>query len=220
MEVSIYWKRIPFPIQQKMKQEGESAGRRMLRSILTERYGVSDDRIVFENTPEGKPVLPCLPEAAFSISDSGEIVAAAVSVGCRESGCPVRSLGFDLERRRQISAELIRRFFHPEEQAWICEEKSKEAQNRRALMIWTRKEAYGKWSGRGIRFQMQKQNIRQKAIWDRTMSGEEEIGQAENGQPEKVIWSLYADTLVQVTWISWSGKINRESDKEEADGLI
>ncbi len=220
MEVSIYWKRIPFSIQQKMKREGESAGRRMLRSILKAQYGVSDDRIVFEEMSEGKPVLPRLPEAAFSISDSGEIVAAAVSVGRRETGRPVCSLGFDLERRRQISAELIRRFFHPDEEAWICEAKSKEAQNRRALEIWTRKEAYGKWSGRGIRFQMQKQNIRQKAIWDRTVSGEEEVGQTENGQPEKVIWSLYADGPVQVIWMPWPGEINQESDKEEADGLI
>jgi 4'-phosphopantetheinyl transferase len=88
-------------------------------------------------TPSGKPYLePCV--AYFSISHSGGIWACAVS------GAPV---GFDVEQIRHDRPlmAIAKRFFHPDEYHYL-----KSSGEREFFSIWTAKESYVKFTGRGL----------------------------------------------------------------------
>ena len=95
-------------------------------------------------TPEGKPWFPDLPDFRFSLSHSGETVICAV--GDEELGC-------DVERVRDFDLQLAKRFFHPEEGAWIFslpEEERRDA----FFRLWTLKESYMKAVGLGFSLPM------------------------------------------------------------------
>jgi len=86
-----------------------------------------------------KPRLVGGPELHFSVSHSGDYWV------CAFGGQPV---GLDLQQHRPCRAEALAcRFFHPEEIAWLKEQNfSPEAFYR----IWTAKESFVKWNGRGF----------------------------------------------------------------------
>ena len=82
--------------------------------------------------PRFWPEPPC-----FSISHSGDYWACAVAP------FPV---GIDLQRRQPCRRERIaRRFFHPDEAAWLAGRPEEDF-----FLIWTAKESYVKWTGEGI----------------------------------------------------------------------
>lgn len=85
-----------------------------------------------------KPALRDFPQIKFSISHSENIWSCAVG------DCTV---GLDLQRQYEKDGEkLARRFFHPEEIAWM-EVNGFGAFSR----IWTYKESYVKYTGVGLR---------------------------------------------------------------------
>ena len=86
-----------------------------------------------------KPQLVGGPELHFSVSHSGDHWVCAFGP---------QPVGLDLQQHRPCRAEaLARRFFHPEEVAWLEGQGfSEEA----FYQIWTAKESFVKWSGRGF----------------------------------------------------------------------
>ena len=85
---------------------------------------------------EGKPFLPHAPDLHFSISHSGGIWA------CAFGDAP---LGLDLQQIKPIrETGIARRFFHPEETAYL------ESHPDAFFALWTAKESYVKFTGRGL----------------------------------------------------------------------
>ena len=98
--------------------------------------GVEAPRFAYARASFGKPYFSNCEAIRFSITHSGDFWAAAF--GHTE-------LGLDLQRIRPLRAQkLARRFFHPEETAFL------ERAPERFFQVWTAKESYVKYTGRGI----------------------------------------------------------------------
>lgn len=101
-------------------------------------------RLTYRYGQDGKPYFKDIP-LYFSISHSGDYVLLAVSG---------REIGADIQAHRAGAAERIaERYFSPEEIRALHS-----AQDRDALFfrLWTRKEAYGKLTGRGLAASIEK----------------------------------------------------------------
>ena len=94
---------------------------------------------VLEEDEQGKPFL-LGSRLHVSLSHSGGYAAATIA------DVP---LGLDLQSLRDISPRVLKRLYSREENAWIKLAEGAEGQ-KRAVRLWTMKEAYGKLLGRGI----------------------------------------------------------------------
>ncbi len=122
------------------------AARDALRRVLARCLACSPRAIRFGYEPQGRPfvVEPAQGELAFNVSHSDELALLAIGYG--------RRLGIDVERLgRRVSGEAVaRRFFAPREAEALFA--LPEAERPAAfLRIWTRKEAYVKALGEGLR---------------------------------------------------------------------
>ena len=102
-----------------------------------EDFGVPASAQVFRENAWGKPYLPAGP--AFSITHAGHFAACAVDAS------PV---GVDLEQPR-ITETVAERCFHPDEVRYL-HALSPAEQPDALLRLWTAKEAYTKYLGRGL----------------------------------------------------------------------
>jgi len=96
-----------------------------------------DSPIVWATHPGGKPFLASHPRCHFNLSHSGGLICLVIDD---------EEVGIDIEacRPRNYDA-LARRFFHPEERAWV------DGDIWRFYEVWTAKEAYLKALGIGLR---------------------------------------------------------------------
>lgn len=103
--------------------------------------------LVFCYNPYGKPYL----------RDSG----CFYNLSHTQKGCVFAlsdaEIGVDIEVVQPLEESLIRRFFAPEEQEYIFAKK--EEQLRRSCEVWTKKEAYIKWNGKGLHHPLQLFNV-------------------------------------------------------------
>lgn len=107
----------------------------LLRALACSALGVSGRELDFGQGRHGKPFLPDHPSFRFSISHTRGAVACAVGE---------RELGVDVERLRTWNPRLAARFYTPLEQAYV------QGSDLRFTQIWTRKEAYCKYTGEGL----------------------------------------------------------------------
>lgn len=87
----------------------------------------------------GKPYIAAHPEWQFNISHADGMLAIAIS----NTG-----VGVDVERIRNADLKIARRFFTEQENKYI--EVAKCDIEKRFFEIWTKKEAYVKWIGKGL----------------------------------------------------------------------
>lgn len=113
------------------------AGHLLILQAAKELCGA--DAPVILRTGAGKPYFAELP-IRFSLSHSGEKVILAVSD---------REIGADIEQICPRSLSLASRFFTAREQAYV--RPTEPDALRRFYEVWTKKEAYGKWQGSGMR---------------------------------------------------------------------
>jgi 4'-phosphopantetheinyl transferase len=122
------------------------AARAALRRLLAEALRCAPDALAFGYEPGGRPFVaePAPGDLVFNVSHSGELALLAIGRG--------RRLGVDVERLgRRVSGEAIaRRFFAPREAEALLALPEAE-QPAAFLRIWTRKEAYIKALGEGLR---------------------------------------------------------------------
>ena len=107
----------------------------LARRLAAEKYGLAPEELQTARGPHGKPFFFGLPGFHFSLSHSGEALALAVH------GSPV---GVDVERLREPELRVARRFFTADEQAAM------RGGGARFYEIWTKKEAYLKYTGEGL----------------------------------------------------------------------
>lgn len=105
---------------------------------LLPQLGVSKDARV-EKDGAGRPYFPDCPALFISISHAPRFTAVAVSL---------RPVGVDLECPSRIRDPegIARRFFTEDERAALPDPLTPDA----VCRVWTRKEAFGKYDGRGL----------------------------------------------------------------------
>ena len=109
---------------------------RQAAAAYAARFGLPGafERVAHEE--KGKPYFPDAPAVGFSISHSADFWVCALAAG---------RIGVDVQQQRPCRAvEIARRFFHPDEAAFI--QKTPE----RFYEVWAAKESYVKYTGQGI----------------------------------------------------------------------
>ena len=117
-----------------------------LRRILFHHTGIAPQQLQFRNGPQGKPYVDVGERPRpiqFNLAHSGSVAALAVQLQTE--------VGVDVERIERIrdAAAIARRYFHPDETAWL-DERRNEVRNQCFLKLWTMKEACIKASGIGL----------------------------------------------------------------------
>lgn len=122
----------------KLYRSDAAKGQDLIALAARELCGAENAKVM--RTEYGKPYFAEL-DLKFSLSHSGDRAILAVSE---------KEIGADIQIMRQISLGVAKRFFTEKEQAYVLAADSDEARRARFYEIWTKKEAYGKWEGRGL----------------------------------------------------------------------
>ncbi len=91
--------------------------------------------------PQGKPYFKDYPEIHFSLSHSGNMAVLAISDG---------EVGIDVQKSRGFREKVTKRFYQAEEIKRIEATEDIEIKERLFYQIWTGKEAYIKYTGKGM----------------------------------------------------------------------
>lgn len=134
----------------------EKDRRRSLAAALLLRHrlrqmGLYEHRMHYTLNAYGKPCLAECPQLHFSLSHGGEEVLAAFSdadVGC------------DLEPLAKANLAVARRFFHPEEAAFLFRQPGDAGKQEAFFRLWTCKESYCKLRGLGLHLPMDRFAVR------------------------------------------------------------
>ena len=119
------------------------AGDILTRKYLSRLYNIPEEKLEIKKGEKGKPYVLNIP-AHFNVSHSGDYTVLAISD---------RPIGIDLEIIRDFSAILAKKYFNEDELKYISGNSSS---RKKSLMqkcfyeIWTAKEAYLKFTGKGI----------------------------------------------------------------------
>ena len=123
----------------------EMDGKLNLFSHLLVRYlactvlGLNNVELSFEKNIYGKPYLTGFPSFNYNISHTRNAIALGISD---------KPIGIDIEKIRVIDYKIADRFFCKNELEYILSN----IENQESLFfeIWTKKEAYIKWMGKGL----------------------------------------------------------------------
>ncbi len=118
----------------------------LLREMLKCTFGITSPK--FAKEENGKPYL-ANKEAHFNISHSKNLIACAVDS---------KPVGIDIEAKRLVHTHLLRRVCTQDELAFITGNKElpipkdhlSEEESVKFLQVWTAKEAYIKYTGKGL----------------------------------------------------------------------
>lgn len=122
---------------------------RLARRLLSEALSVSPSSLSFTLGEFGKPLLSGY-DYYFNVSHAEDIVVCAISE---------RPVGIDVERIREISPYIAKKYFSPNEQIYLFGHEPRDTDFNRPLSpearmrffeLWTAKEAYLKCRGTGM----------------------------------------------------------------------
>lgn len=111
----------------------------LIRCLLCRRTGAGFKDINIKAGKTGKPFLSDMPGFEFNISHTRNAIAAIVSD---------RPVGIDIERIRNIDIGFAQDVFTDNERAWL--NKLPEDRYTRFFSLWTKKEAFVKYTGMGL----------------------------------------------------------------------
>lgn len=117
------------------------AGYLLLRKALREKRGTELSKVQYMTEPGGKPYLADVEGFHFNISHSGCLAV------CAASEEPV---GIDIQEQRNIRPGLAEKFFTGRENELLLCCDLMEERDALFFRIWCAKEAYVKWSGKGL----------------------------------------------------------------------
>ncbi|MGE6487387.1 4'-phosphopantetheinyl transferase family protein [Paenisporosarcina sp. NPDC076898] len=120
------------------KIESKISSEVFIKYIL-KKYLKIQGSVLIQKNKYGKPFLVNSPNIHYNISHTKGIMVCAISA------CYV---GIDIERIKNFNKRIPKRFFTENEQNYIYSRE--EDQNNRFFEVWTRKEAYVKWIGKGL----------------------------------------------------------------------
>jgi len=111
----------------------------LLRTCICEALSIKNPDIQFDKNEFGKPFLPGYPAFHFNISHTRYAAAAAIGDS---------ALGVDVEKINAADTAVARRAFTEKEIAYV--NAGRTDIDIRFSEIWTKKEAYVKWTGKGL----------------------------------------------------------------------
>lgn len=118
------------------------------RIIACNDLGVSNTEITILRNQYGKPYIKEFPKCHFNISHTSNIIVIVVSNN---------EIGVDIEKIRNADLRIAKRFFTKYEQEYILENSL--VQNNRFYEVWTKKEAYMKYVGKGLHMPINSFNV-------------------------------------------------------------
>lgn len=128
----------------------------VVRLLACTDLGVKNCDIIFVEDEYGKPFLKDYPDFHFNVSHTRDALVVAVSDD---------EVGVDIERIRNADLKIIKRFFSNPEREYIYQH---EDSNRAFYEIWTRKEAYSKFIGKGLSIDLNSFNTLDAEIYNCT----------------------------------------------------
>ena len=144
----------------------------LLRYGLQHFYGLKDN-ISISKLPQGKPFLEELNDFDINISHTTNMV----MCGINNTG----KIGVDVEHKRNVHSNVEKKVYSVEEIAYI--NKNIDLKQDRFFEIWTKKEAYTKYNGTGLRFN----------LTDINMLSSEHTSKLKYWQDEDFYFSVYSD---------------------------
>lgn len=110
-----------------------------VRYLVCKAFDLNNANLRFGKNDFGKPYLVGFPDFHYNISHTRN----AIAIGVSEI-----PIGVDIEKNKLADLEIATRFFCKRELNYIIS--GNEEQERLFYHIWTKKEAYIKWLGRGL----------------------------------------------------------------------
>ncbi len=110
-----------------------------IQRIANNYLGISREKLIIDKNKYGKPFLVNFPKVHYNVSHTKGLIVCAISDSC---------IGIDVERIKSFNKRIVERFLSGNEREYIYS--FKENQDERFAEIWTKKEAYVKWLGKGI----------------------------------------------------------------------
>lgn len=121
--------------------------------VLGEYLNTDREKLVILKNAYGKPYLRDYSSIHFNISHTKGIIVCAVAD---------MVVGVDIEMVKPFNRRIVERFFTKNEQDYIFT--SAKGQNERFTEIWTKKEAYVKWLGKGIAIPFESFDVMSRVI--------------------------------------------------------
>lgn len=122
----------------------------LVRMQLSKLSGVPNSMLNFETTSNGKPICKNFDNLFFSFSHTNEFILLAISDN---------EIGADVELVREISLNVAKRFCVEKELTYINENINEWKGYHNFFNIWTKKEAYIKYIGTGLSYDLRKINV-------------------------------------------------------------
>lgn len=117
---------------------------KMVQLYYAEKYRISDEAVQIKKDSRGKPyVIICGERTSdfFNISHASGVGVVIFSNN---------EVGIDIEMVRNADDRIAQRFFRVNEKQYLHDSADEIEYQRRFYEIWTKKEAYSKWSGIGL----------------------------------------------------------------------
>lgn len=131
------------------KRRERILARMLLDFALQKEAGISLDELSFSLNKSGKPCSLSHPEIKFNLSHCDS--ACACVIGMEENG-------IDIEKKFEYRENLARKVCHEEE--WDILQKLAEEERKEQLhILWSAKESFVKWDGRGLAYGMNRVNL-------------------------------------------------------------
>ena len=115
-------------------------GEILVRYLVNKKFSISNSQIRINYSEYGKPYIENLKNFQFNISHSGDWVVCAYGK---------ENIGVDIEKIETAYLDISEMYFSESEHRMLCE-KSKNEQNIYFYQLWTLKESYLKYIGKGL----------------------------------------------------------------------
>jgi phosphopantethiene--protein transferase domain len=112
----------------------------LVRYLACHLFNIKNVCIKFKTNNYGKPYIDSLPNFYFNISHTRN----AFVIGISDN-----SIGVDIEKEKDFDIKIAKRFFTSNELNYILDFEESET-NKYFYVIWTKKEAYIKYMGKGM----------------------------------------------------------------------
>lgn len=131
----------------------------IVRILVCKKLNINNTKIVFNKGRYGKPHIKGYPNFHYNISHTRNAIAIALSDN---------SIGVDIEKVGKAQLKIATLFFTTIEQEYINEAFSKA--DIRFYEVWTKKEAYIKYIGKGLSMPLNSFNTLDKTISEKIQS--------------------------------------------------
>ena len=123
----------------------------LVRYLACQKLNLNNEKLTIEKNIYGKPYI--LGEANFNYNISHTHNAMSIAISENE-------VGIDIEKIGLCDFEIVNRYFSNAESEYIFS--NNQEQNKRFYEIWTKKESFIKWDGRGLAVPLDSFNVLEK----------------------------------------------------------